>query len=187
MPTQYYMRAYKTTPPTGYVDWMVEDVPDGDGYQSDYDHSELRDIIINYVDSTAASGGASVLSVGKIGILPNASDGYLLDMDITSDENYPAVVINSDTATLSRLIVTCTQKPTILGDYVTVTVRKNLVDTGLTVTLTLDSTTPAGGAGYIAKNLVNSQNVVIGDRITIRYESSAAANVQNLIASIEIG
>lgn len=139
---------------------------------------------------SSLGGAASTISVGAYGDLGDNIDGYLISMSVvTTDgyandsESFPAYVVNSATGTVKRLVVTCSAKPTGI-ETVTITVRKNWVDTALTVTL--DSTMPAGTVGYIATDLVNSFAVVVGDWITVRCISSATCSVQNLMVTMEI-
>lgn len=49
MAIQYYMRAFKTSVPTGYVDWVVNDAPDTTGAFSGFPTNELTNIIVNRV------------------------------------------------------------------------------------------------------------------------------------------
>lgn len=49
MAIQYYMRAYKISAPAGYVDWVVNDVPDSTGAFSGYPTNQLINITVNRV------------------------------------------------------------------------------------------------------------------------------------------
>lgn len=49
MPTQYFMRAFKTAAPKGYVYWTVNNAPDPTGAQSGYPTNELTNIVVNNV------------------------------------------------------------------------------------------------------------------------------------------
>jgi hypothetical protein len=62
------MRAYKTSAPTGYVHWSVENAPDATGTNSGYSPGELRNITVSYA-SGSGGGGVSV-------------DGHQLNKDI---------------------------------------------------------------------------------------------------------
>jgi len=134
---------------------------------------------------TGSSGdGYHSIIVGSIGGLSNATDGYLLTGLIElSDESFPAYVVNSNSTSINRLVVTCSQIPGP-GESVVITVRLNNVDTLLSVTV--DDSTPSNTIGYIESNLINNIDAVYGDHITIRFVSSAAANVQNIMATIKV-
>lgn len=56
MAIQYYMRAFKTSSPTGYVTWSVIGAPDTTGTFSGYSPGELSNIIINNQIETGGSG-----------------------------------------------------------------------------------------------------------------------------------
>lgn len=49
MAIQYHMRAYKTTPTAGYVDWVVNDQPDSTGVYSGFNPDDLINITVNKV------------------------------------------------------------------------------------------------------------------------------------------
>lgn len=133
---------------------------------------------------TSGGDGYHSIIVGSIGALSNNTDGYLLTSLVElDDESFPAYVINSDSSKIYRLVVTCSNKPGA-GESVVITVRLNGADTLLTVTL--DNSTPAGIIGFIVTDLINNISAVIGDHITIRFVSSVAANVQNLMATIKV-
>jgi hypothetical protein len=134
------------------------------------------------------STGSIAITVGAYGALTSSPplDGYIVSMAIETgagSENFPAYVVNAPTATVSRLIVTCSTPPSP-GETVIITVRKNKIDTALT--LTLDSSMSAGVVGYVAKNLVDSFSVVEGDWITIRCQTSATCAVENLFVTLKI-
>ena len=72
MPIQYYMRAFKITPTTGYVDWIVNDNPDATGIYSGYSPSELINITVN----------RSVQSKVENFLKPqNSKDGYFFHIN----------------------------------------------------------------------------------------------------------
>lgn len=55
MALKYYMRAYKTTNPVGFVYWTVNDAPDSTGAQSGYSTGSLTSIIVNKVEQAITS------------------------------------------------------------------------------------------------------------------------------------
>ncbi len=58
MPTKYIMRAFKTSAPTGFVFWTVQDAPDLTGSQSPYSPGVLQNISVNstYEAKTPTTG-----------------------------------------------------------------------------------------------------------------------------------
>ena len=139
---------------------------------------------LTVMGALTTASAITILTVGKINNLSNGTDGYLLSSFVeSSDESFPAIVINNIAGNLKRLVVTCSQKPAA-GQTVAILIRKNLVDTILTVTLT--DTMTANTVGYIAQDLVNTVGVTFGDWITVRFISSATANVKNIMVSFEI-
>ncbi len=66
MPIQYYMKAYKTSPDVGYVNWVVNETPDITGVFSGYELSELSNITVNRV----------VQSKIENYLKPQSTDGY---------------------------------------------------------------------------------------------------------------
>lgn len=136
------------------------------------------------VDTYSTTASVFNLITGKTGSLSNGTDGYLLtNLSEISDETFPAYSVNSDSGTIDRLTVTCTQKPTA-SETVVITVRKNYTDTALTVTL--DSSAAASAGGYSVSDLSNSISIALDDVITISYVSSASADVENLMVTVRV-
>jgi hypothetical protein len=68
----YYMKAYKTTSPSGYVTWNVNDNPDTDGTYSGYSPGDLENIFVNSISFTVSSGNSASSFDGYITV-----DGYI--------------------------------------------------------------------------------------------------------------
>jgi len=66
------MRAYKTTPTTGYVDWIVNDQPDSTGVYSGYDPSELINVTVNRIVQSKIDNFLKPL---------NSDDGYFFHLN----------------------------------------------------------------------------------------------------------
>jgi hypothetical protein len=65
------------------------------------------------------------------------------------------------------------------GDSTTVTVRKNGANTGITVTITAGSTATF-------QDLVNTEAVVAGDRVSIQFVTGGSGGNISAMASLEI-
>lgn len=122
---------------------------------------------------------------GYYGTFPSATDGYISNYRLLSganDGNFPAYIVNS-TGFMKNLIVTCSQIPTGAEAFI-ITLRKNLSDTLLSVTL--NSSTASNSVGYIASDLINVVDLSFGDYISIKCISSTAAVVSNIKIFFEI-
>lgn len=123
--------------------------------------------------------------VGKPQALSTNTDGYLLpSFSESSDENFPAYVANTDII-LKNLTVTMSDNNLGGVENAVVTVRKNHVDTSLSVTL--DESTPLNDAGtlYIVQDKVNSILANNGDKITVRFINSNTV-INNIMANFDI-
>jgi len=116
------------------------------------------------------------ISDGYVGTFPSSITNYLSSGVLSASENNPIYVANSN-GTIKNLVVTCTQIPTG-AETLQIVIRKNQVDTDLSITL--DSSSSAGVVGYLESNLINTANVALGDWLTIKCVSSAGAIVDNL-------
>lgn len=89
MPIKYTMRAFKTSNPTGFVFWTVQDEPDLTGTESPYLPGVLQNIVINstYVAPTPASGV-------QFGTLIENPAGVPTFQPITSDMIQAAFVVS---------------------------------------------------------------------------------------------
>lgn len=67
MATQYVMRAFKTTVPTGHVYWAVLNAPDFTGADSGYNPADLTSIVIDYQLEVPISGGGNQVPPGLAG------------------------------------------------------------------------------------------------------------------------
>jgi len=136
----------------------------------------------NAIGSGSGSSIVDYITCGLEGALPVNTDGYFLnDLSLIEDEDMAAYVINKDYATLQNLYVTCSVKPT---QDVVITVRKNKVDTGLTVTL--DASSTALNDKFYESDLVNTEDVERGDFISVRVEGGSGTVSENIQVSIEL-
>jgi collagen type VII alpha len=115
--------------------------------------------------ATGSAGGGSLIG----GAYGNAGNGDFLQpwsnvTGASAQEAQNSVTVPSGTASL--LLVTLTVAP---GTNVTVTVRKNAVDTTLTCTITAAATT--------CKDAVNSVAFNDNDLLSLRWNEAAATNV----------
>jgi len=116
--------------------------------------------------------------VGKIGTIPSNTDGYLTtNMSIVSNENFPAFV-PSIQSKITKMKVVMSQAPGI-GESITITLRKNEIDTEMSVTINNTST-----EGENLTTLIDS--VTPGSKITVRIETTLNAIVEDLTTTIMV-
>lgn len=134
--------------------------------------------LMTFVDLTV-----DYITTGLTGVLPAATDGYFLsDLSITTDENMVAYVVNTETATVKNLYVTCSSKPST-GNVV-ITVRKNTIDTAMTVTV--NNSSSSRNSKYYEEDLSNTFDVSRGDFISVRFVSDSGASPSDVQVSIEL-
>lgn len=124
--------------------------------------------------------------VGKVGAISSSMDGYFIAFAESSDENFPAYVANRS-ATIQKLTATMNGNAMAGADSVIITLRKNHEDTAITVQL--DEVTPqnTGTTLYIAQEIMASTfSVVNGDKITVRFVSSTANTVNDVMVSFDV-
>lgn len=145
---------------------------------------------IGLTGATGATGVriiSGILNVGNFGLLPQNDDGYLLtNFSYINNETFAALVINSSSSLkLIRLTASVSDQINV-GEYIIITVRKNNADTLLS--LTLNNSTPLNNSGtlYIDQDLVNQISISHKDKITIRYQTSVNANINNLYITLNI-
>jgi hypothetical protein len=110
MPIQYYMKAYKTTPHTGYVSWIVNDTPDTTGQFSGYDLNELSNITVNKI----------VQSKTENYLKPQSSDGYYYHVN-SYDWLHALSSISPPTKSTGLAVVRGTPDGITPNDYATIT------------------------------------------------------------------
>lgn len=87
MAIQYYMRAFKTSSPAGYVDWVVNDTPDTTGAFSGFPSNELVNITVNrVVQSKVANFLKQNQSLG-------GTDGYFFHVNSYDWRNATAPIL----------------------------------------------------------------------------------------------
>jgi len=112
-----------------------------------------------------------IITIGKIGIVtPNVTRYLLPNFAESTTEAFTAYLITED-GYLDDLRVYADTAPGG-AETVVITIRVEGVDTALIATLT--------GADQEASNLVNSESVLAGDRITIKSVSSVGSAAANL-------
>jgi hypothetical protein len=67
MTTQYVMRAFKTTVPTGHVYWAVLNAPDLTGAESGYNPADLTNIVVDYSFEVPINGSGGAVPPGLAG------------------------------------------------------------------------------------------------------------------------
>jgi hypothetical protein len=104
------MKAYKTTPHTGYVSWVVNDNPDTIGEFSGYESSELSNITINKI----------VQSKTENYLKPQSSDGYYYHVN-SYDWLHVLSPISPPTKSTGLAVVRGTSDGIIPNDHATIT------------------------------------------------------------------
>ena len=67
MTTQYVMRAFKTTVPTGHIYWAVLNTPDLTGAESGYNPADLTNIVVDYSFEVPINGTGGAIPPGLAG------------------------------------------------------------------------------------------------------------------------
>jgi hypothetical protein len=67
MTTQFVMRAFKTTVPTGHVYWAVLNTPDYTGAESGYNPADLTNIVVDYSFEVPINGSGGAIPPGLAG------------------------------------------------------------------------------------------------------------------------
>lgn len=123
--------------------------------------------------------------IGKPGALSTSTDGYIIsNMSEAVTEDFPAFIASSD-CILKNLTITMSAAMAA-GETAQIIIRKNSADTLLTATL--DDASPLNTAGNlrIEQDFINQISLVNGDKVTIRFISSAGCDAQNVTVKFNV-
>lgn len=146
-------------------------------------------LTVNNVGSapTWSDNFMTVVSVGKAGIITPNCDGYFLqDLTESSDETFPAFVVNTDLSCLITDLSATMSDPMAGGESLVITVRVDEMDSPLTVTL--NAATPLSGGGTLYREINTTSPFYIndGDKITVRFLSSLSCDAKNVMVNFVI-
>lgn len=124
------------------------------------------------------------ICVGKPGEL-TLSDGYLISMGESSNENFPAYVANQ-TCEIRNLTATLSSALSSEEQTVHIIIKKNHVPTTFTITLTDVTPLNAGGSLRIEQNFSNNVQLTNGDKITVSFWSAGVSNAKDVFVTFDV-
>ncbi len=137
--TQYYMRAFKTSDPTGYVTWSVVGSPDDTGTSSGYSPSELSNIVINHTTETGDGITFNNISVTAIDspYTPTLSGSIINLLNVNSSDD-PVIIVLPDSPTAGASIIIKDITSTSEINNITIQGNGNTIDGNAEVILALN-------------------------------------------------
>jgi len=148
-----------------------------DGYNSG-SFNDGYQLSINDSSIEWQPGYYHAIYVGKIGAVDTSEDGYLMpDGTINASEDFP-IFVPAIQSTLTKMQVSMSQAPGV-GESVTITLRKNGVDTAMTLTIEGASTSNSDLTTVV-------RPINAGDKLSLRVTTTSSSAVENLSVTVMV-